>query len=180
MKKIILDLCGGSGNWSHYYRLNSDEYKVYVLDRQKNGTDIRLLMKQRERVYGILCAPPCTVFCQSGARWERTNWEMIEGLSIVDACIRICLVEQPTFWALENPRYGKLPKFLGEPQLIFQPCDYGDPYTKGTSLWGKFNLPKIQAVYPTLGSKMHTDVRNQSQRAETPLGFAKAFYLANR
>ena len=49
------------------------------------------------------------------------------------------------FWALENPM-GYLRQFLGHPPLTFQPCDYGDPYTKRTDVWGYFNVPRKQRV----------------------------------
>ena len=92
---------------------------------------------------------------------------------------------KPTWWALENP-IGKLSRFLGPPQMYFNPCDYGDPYTKQTALWGDFNtsLP-LNEVEPTEGSKMHTQyggkgMRTKNARSATPAGFARAFFEANR
>ena len=82
-----------------------------------------------------------------------------------------------------NP-VGKLnTRYLGKPRLIFDPCDYGDPYTKKTCLWGNFNIPKKNPVKPTEGSKMHLlppSKYRAALRSVTPLGFAKAFFEANR
>ena len=109
---------------------------------------------------------------------------MIEGLSVVDACLRLVTVCKPKWWALENP-IGKLSRYLGAPRMYFNPCDYGDPYTKRTALWGRFNtdLPRTP-VEPTEGSKMHTrfggkSMKTKNARSATPAGFAKAFFMAN-
>jgi hypothetical protein len=57
MKKLILDLCGGTGSWSKPYQENS-EYEVRIIDPLYNETDVRLFEKLNEEVYGILAAPP--------------------------------------------------------------------------------------------------------------------------
>jgi len=69
--------------------------------------------------------------------------------------------------------------------MTFQPCDYGDPYTKRTALWGKFNRPLTHPINPTQGSKMHTfyggrSNQTKTMRSITPLGFARAFFEANK
>lgn len=66
--------------------------------------------------------------------------------------------------------------------MLFNPCDYGDPYTKRTQLWGDFNMPRFQVVYPHEGSKLHTMPQKkdrQAIRSITPAGFARKFYEAN-
>lgn len=88
---------------------------------------------------------------------------------------------QPTFWCLENP-VGRLVRFLGKPRMYFNPCDFGDPYTKKTCLWGNFNIPTMNQVEPTEGSRMHRmgpSEDRQARRSITPPGFATAFYEAN-
>lgn len=60
--------------------------------------------------------------------------------------------------------------------MTFQPHDFGDPHTKLTSLWGNFALPARDPVKPT--SRMPG--RNAFERAVTPPGFARAFFLANQ
>jgi site-specific DNA-cytosine methylase len=202
-KKIILDLCGGTGSWSKFY--NDDEnYDVKIIDLYewgvelapslyapyinysgdgKNG-DIRLFKKIKEPVYGILAAPPCTHFAGSGARWWKDKGlePLKDGLSIVDAVFRIVFAHKPKFWVLENP-VGRLVHYIGKPKIIFNPCDYGDPYTKKTCLWGKFNKPKKNKVKPIEGSKMHLmppSKERARERSKTPQGFAIAFYEANK
>ena len=73
MKKIILDLCGGTGSWSKYYDQDPN-YEVIIVDPQewanpKNKLysskficDVRLFEYTDYNIYGILCAPPCTEF----------------------------------------------------------------------------------------------------------------------
>ncbi len=104
--KIILDLCGGTGSWSKPYKENG--YDVRVIDPQEwleddYGTgDVRLFKKPNEQIYGILSAPPCTHFSGSGARhWKKKGKEpLLEGLSVVDACLRIIFITKPKFWVL--------------------------------------------------------------------------------
>ena len=157
----------------------SDDYDVEIFTFPPN--DVRLLKRLPRPVYGILAAPPCTVFAAAGNRWKRTDEEIKEGLSVVDACLRIIQATRPHFWALENPR-GKLIHYLGKPRMYFDPCDFGDPYTKKTLLWGEFNPPIKKRVEPTEGSKMHMKYsgKQKKERSITPPGFAKAFFEANR
>ena len=176
----ILDLCAGSGSWSFpYQRAGYSVVKVTLPD------DVRLSEYGEElSVHGILAAPPCTVFASSGARWSRSESDMLAGLSVVDACLRMVAIYRPRWWALENP-VGTLRRWLGPPKMSFQPYDYGDPYTKKTLLWGDFQMPfKANTVEPTEGSKMHTQYGGKSDRTKaarsiTPAGFAQAFYKAN-
>jgi hypothetical protein len=185
--KIILSLCDYSGAWAKPYK--DAGYDVRLVDL-KNGQDVRLLEWIDAPVHGILAAPPCTVFASSGARWPRAEKEMLEGLSVVDACLRIICMTKPVWWALENP-IGKLRRYLGPPVMRFQPCQFGDPYTKATCLWGDFVPPRqlfskqaMREVEPVLGSCMHTQFGGKSEktktlRSVTPAGFAQAFFEAN-
>jgi len=182
-QKTIISLCDYSGAWSKPYRENG--YQVKQIDLA-HGQDVRLMELPGYPVHGILCAPPCTHFASSGARWWASKGDdlLIDGLSIVDACLRLVLMTKPIWWCLENP-IGRLNRWIGQPQMYFNPCDYGDPYTKRTALWGEFNtdLPLCQ-VEPVQGSKMHLRYGGKSQRTKrarsiTPSGFAEAFYLAN-
>ena len=176
--KIIIDLCGGTGAWSKPYSEAGYDVRVVTLPQ-----DVRLYIPPDE-VHGILAAPPCTVFANSGARWPRTNGAMIEGLSIMDACLRIIYTSKPKWWALENP-IGKMKRYLGNPKMYFNPCDYGDPYTKKTCLWGEFTEPIKTPVEPTEGSKLWKmyggkSAHTKEMRSITPAGFAQAFFKANQ
>jgi len=175
--KIILDLCGGTGAWSKPYLDAGYDVRVITLPE-----DVRIYRPPKE-VHGILAAPPCTEFAGSGARWwkDKDVSLLYDALSIVDACLRIILVCNPAWWALENP-VGRLKDWIGEPEMYFQPCWYGDPYTKKTGLWGKFNKPERNYVEPVEGSKMHLLPPSEDRtalRSITPPGFAKAFFEAN-
>lgn len=190
MKKLILDLCGGTGSWSKPYAEHPDEYDVRVIDPQvwlpnDPGTgDVRTFPHLGKPVYGILAAPPCTDMSGSGARWWKAKGEqaLLDGLAVADACSRIILLHRPRFWALENP-IGRLRRFYGDPRYIFDPCDHGDPYTKKTLIWGDFNQPLKNEVPATEGSKMHKlspGPERARLRSATPPGFARAFFEANR
>lgn len=181
---VILDLCGGTGAWSKPYR--DAGYDVINVTLPEH--DVRTFRIPAKPIHGILAAPPCTEFAVSGARWWKSKSPDLleEALEIVDACFRIVRESSPAWWALENPvgrlkrlRYGT----LGEQRLIFNPCDYGDPWTKKTLVWGNFNLPVKRPVPATefygwrkLGGKSE---RTKRLRSITPPGFAKAFFDAN-
>ena len=184
--RVILSLCDYSGEWSRPYR--EAGYDVRQIDMQLDGRDVRL-MEHPGPVYGILAAPPCTMFGLGGAHlWaKRTEAEMLTALSVVDACLRLVMLCQPTFWALENPK-GRLTRWLGAPAYTFQPFWFGNAYTKMTHLWGKFNPPRPSAVAETPPRLRNGYVEmisagngmsRQSRRSVTPAGFAKAFMEAN-
>lgn len=181
--KIILDLCGGTGAWSKPYKdVGYDVRNITLPD-----FDVRLYQPP-DNVYGILAAPPCTYFCRMRmCRGRPSDDQFREGLSVVDACLRIILLSNPRWWALENPD-GYLKNWLGEPALKFEPWYFGDSWTKRTCLWGKFNHPKkhINSIRPILIGKPGKRDRttrisgsNTEKRSITPLGFAKAFFEAN-
>ena len=176
---LILDLCGGTGAWSKPYR--DAGYEVQLVDLP---TDIRLLKHMATPIHGILAAPPCTYFCtMRRCRGNPTDEQLREGLSIVDACLRFIWVSNPVWWALENPS-GSLHNWLGPPVLKFQPWEYGDPWTKRTWLWGKFNIPTQTPVVPhgqwvNSGRAPKAPTHNAQTRSITPPGFAQAFFKAN-
>ena len=145
MKKIILDLCGGTGSWSKPYQDNGYDVRVITLP-QYNVLHYISLMP--ENVYGILAAPPCTMF--SFARTTAKTPRDFDGaMKIVRACLEIIWYARIggslKFWALENPQ-GYLRQFLGRPALSFQPYDFGDHYSKQTDIWGYFNLPMKKPI----------------------------------
>jgi hypothetical protein len=180
--KWVYSLCDYSQEWIKPYK--EAGFMTVVIDL-KNGQDVRLLTIPDVPIYGVLAAPPCTVFAGSGAKWRclRATSEVLEGLSVVDACLRFIYAVKPVFWALENP-VGWLKDYIGEPQLYFDPCDYGDPYTKKTCLWGKFAIPEKNLVEPIEGSKIHLSWGGRSERTKTMRSltsprFARAFFEAN-
>lgn len=176
----ILSLCDYTGEWSRPYR--EAGYDVRQVDIRQ-GDDVRLFEALPHPVRGVLAAPPCTHFAGSGARW----WEakgidaVLEGLAVVDACMRIILTHNPVWWVIENP-VGRLNRWLGDPLMTFNPSDYGDRYTKKTCLWGRFNPPLKRKVEATEGSKMWRlppSPDRAALRSVTPPGFSRAFFEAN-
>ena len=184
--KKILDLCGGTGSWSKPYK--EAGYDVIVVTAPEYDV---LTYAPPKNIYGILAAPPCTHFSGSGAQyWKEKDADgrTAEAMAIVDACCRIILMSNPVFWALENP-VGRLRKMLGaDPDLIFNPCDYGDAYTKKTLLWGQFYVPEKNPVEPIRSCKQGSwlqklggkSEKTKTLRSITPPGFATAFFNANR
>ena len=150
-----------------------------------------------KNVYGILAAPPCTDFSVSGSQyWKRKDQDgtTIKSMGVLIACLKIIGQCKPKFWALENP-VGRIRNWLGDPFLKFNPCDYGDAYTKKTYLWGVFqeltknpvepvtNKGQLNKIsQPMNGNKKvgwHTE-ESKRLRSITPPGFAKAFFEANQ
>lgn len=188
MSKIILDLCGGTGSWSKPYRDAGYDVRVITLPEH----DVRTY-EPPENVYGILAAPPCTMFSLARTT-AKTPRDFKGAMEIVEACLRIIWTARVEgnlrFWALENPT-AYLRQFLGKPWFTFQPFEFGDRYKKRTDVWGYFNEPKKKPV--TLTEKEIKDSRVNTRplpkipglsvadrRAITSPGFAEAFYKANK
>jgi hypothetical protein len=177
----ILSLCDLTGTWPQPYRAAG--YDVISVDIQR-GEDVRLMrIDDLPPIRGVLAAVPCTEFASSGARWwaGKPPELLLEALAVMDACIRIIHTVRPMWHAIENPS-GRMSRFIGPADYSFDPCDFGDPYTKRTHLWGRFNHPLKRPVHPTEGSKMHKvppGPNRQNIRSATPLGFARAFFEAN-
>jgi len=197
MSKIILDLCGGTGSWSSPYKEAGYDVRLVTLP----DNDV-LTYKPPKNVYGILAAPPCTMFSLARTRAKKERC-FREGMATVKACLNIiweCRYEPRykkdgclSFWAMENPMCF-LRQFMGMPYFTFDPCDFGDPYTKKTDLWGFFNIPKKKPVKLTEEEKALCAINNRklpsisditgskqaAKRAVTPKGFAEAFFKANK
>jgi hypothetical protein len=189
--RTILSLCDLTGNWSRPYA--EAGYTVHRIDLQ-DGEDVRMLRHLGEPIHGILAAPPCTHFARSGAwKWsEKGEPAILEGLSVVDACLRAVAIYRPEWWCLENP-IGRLQDYLGPPAWKFDPYQFGDPWSKRTWLWGHFTPPTPlfsaqarKAVAVELsgrpGGRDRTTLfssSNRRARSATPEGFARAFFEAN-
>jgi len=202
---VLLSLFDYSGNWATPY---ADAGWDVILWDIKHTTDLfstfsdiqdacadyfyENIFDNYGTIDGIIAAPPCTDFAVSGAQYwaikdkdgrtsKSIEW-ILQVLRIVDLC-------KPSFWALENPvgRLSKLIPEIGKP-WYFQPYWFGDPYTKKTGLWGRFNVPdKTNVVEPIrscdqgswlmkLGGKSE---KTKELRSMTPMGFANAFFEAN-
>lgn len=175
-EKVILSLFDYSGNWSEPYR--EAGYKVVQIDKDLNGQDVRLYNHEGP-VYGVLAAPPCTVFSKASGSRQRTETEMLEAVGCMDAVMRIVYKAKPAFWAVENPQ-GRMKQWLGEPVLKFQPFHYGDPYSKYSYLWGSFNAPEVQQLEPVESDRTTNSGWGMRSRSNTPKGFSRKFFEANR
>ena len=193
--KIILDLCGGTGGWSKPYKLKGYDVRIITLPEY----DIRAYIPPKN-VYGILAAPPCTMFSIARQTAKKPR-DLREGMELVIACLEVIwearYQKKLKFWCLENPR-GILRQFLGKPVMTFQPNEFGDWWTKRTDLWGYLNKPKKKPivlpanikkimdknkrVMPELpkGYKAIGESNYAARRGITPPGFASAFYKANK
>ena len=156
-KKIILDLCGGTAAWSRPYKEAGYDVRLITLpDHDVRKYDFEHL-HSHEQIYGILAAPPCTMFSFTRTNAKKPR-DLQEGMECVRACLDIIWsfmeVKQDTrfkkcpleFWALENPYHGFLKKFLGKPAFLFDPWEFGDGYQKRTAIWGYFNEPTKKPV----------------------------------
>ncbi len=179
----ILSLCDHSGVWCEPYRQRG--YDVVQVDID-HGQDVRLMRWEGVPVVGVLAAPPCTHLARSGARlWKaKGDAALLEALAVVDACLRAVAIYRPRWWVLENP-IGRLQDYLGPPVFKFDPCDFGDPWTKRTWLWGHFTppvgmfAPSAKRVEPVLGDVTTKGSNSKRRRSRTPAGFAEAFCEAN-
>jgi hypothetical protein len=148
------------------------------------GADVLTFLPPR-RDYLFACAfTDCTNLAVSGARWFKSKGlrGLAQGVVLASRCAEILEWTEAPF-VLENP-VSTLATYWRPADFTFDPCDFGDPYTKKTCLWtgGGFVMPPKSPVAPTLGSMMHRlppseDRRNL--RSVTPAGFAQAVFEAN-
>lgn len=159
--------------------------------------------------YGLFSAVPCTEFAASGARhWAKKDitpapdpygpdWTVTDlGKALVEITLDLKQRYAWAFWVLENP-VGRMEKLVPEMKpyrkMWFNPCDYGDAYTKKTILWGDFNTglaknpvepefiiwggQKFPKLFAGTGGKSE---KTKTIRSTTPAGFAQSFYEANK
>lgn len=197
--RLIISLYDYTTAWARPYI--DAGYPVIVWDKKIEGCILEkfsslltLIEEIGLDVYGILAAPPCTDFASSGARWMEEKDKPSKGYepfesttekstALVYIVLHMVDILKPKFWAIENP-VGRIERLVPEIKpyrnLIFNPDQFGDPYTKKTILWGEFNnnLQK-DLVLPLFGS-MISNICAGTRRSKTPSGFAKAFYEVNK
>lgn len=210
-QKIILDLCGGTGSWSKPYRDAGYDVRVITMPRfdvtkfEYNDETAELIFRSTigndmvvyaPHVYGILAAPPCTMF--SIARTVAKQPRDLRGsMAIVNACkkivehVMIATDMKMGFWAIENPR-GHLRKFLGIPKNTYFQWQFGGQHKKPSDFWGYYNPPRpFVTVEPKFDvdkswqkpvcppEYLHLKLDRAGIRSITPAGFAQAFFKAN-
>jgi len=212
--RLIVSLYDYSKKWVQPYIKSG--YPVICWDKKIEGcilekfttlqTNIETAIKTGHSPYGFLFAPPCTHFAGSGAQWwakkdaappfENDIWNDVDyHVAYVLICLHLVEIYKPAFWVLENP-VGRIEKLVPELSpyrtMTFNPCDFGDPYTKKTILYGSFNkdLVKnpVQPEYITWAGKRFPAIwkgtggsseKTKTRRSQTPAGFARAFFKAN-
>lgn len=154
MRKLILDLCGGTGAWSKPYRdagydvevitlpaydvtkVVFSDHAIEFLRLDMDYLDSRTVLY--DDVYGILAAPPCTEFSLAKAGAPR---DFESGVEVLQACLKIiwqCRIHTKlAFWALENP-VGFMRQFMGRPHFTYEHWQFGDMQIKPTDIWGVF------------------------------------------
>lgn len=197
--KVVLSLFDLSGEWSKPWE--EAGYQVYRFDIQDDPEvgDVNNFSTEffgdwfvdfdGMDIHAILAANPCTDFAVSGARHfaaKDKDGRTVASVKLVHQTLRTIEYFKPAVWAIENP-VGRIEDLGGLPpwRLSFDPNHIGDPYTKKTLLWGRFNgdLP-VAPVEPTEGSKMWSQYGGKSQatknaRSVTPEGFSYGFFMAN-
>lgn len=133
--KTILHLCADLGSDSRFYQLDPD-YNV-VMVGEKIGVEN---FEPPENVYGIIANPVCTEF--STAKGFHKENDIEKGMYLVRHCQRIIEKAKPKFWVIENPFNGRLKDVIGKPKAVYQPWEFGSPWTKKTALWGDFVMPE--------------------------------------
>ncbi|WP_316364642.1 hypothetical protein [Candidatus Thiodiazotropha sp. CDECU1] len=200
-KPVVVSLCDRTGNMVRPWALAG--YACYCIDVQhsirKDRTegnihyvwgDVRGWSPPesiRGRIGIVFAFPPCTHVAVSGARdfRKKGNYLLRDALELFSAC------EQAATWSgapymIENP-VGKFSDHMGKPNHIFQPWHFGDLWTKKTCLWtgNGFRMPQPLLTQKPEGVEakiwtMPPSPKRADLRSETPPGFARAVYQANR
>lgn len=202
-RPIILDVGGGSGEWSRPYRLAGYDVRVIdptvwpsypaqrIVDEWEHMLTHHHERREPPAIRGVLLAPPCTQFAGSGARWwdgkAAEEPQLLEhAVTTVRQFLRIVELVKPDWWALENPsgRLAKCVPELGKWRYTWQPWQYGTPETKRTCMWGEHTRPaptitERPAIVTARVHRMAPSPDRARLRSITPAGFAQAFFEAN-
>lgn len=149
------------------------------------GCDLLHWIPPRRDYRFAFAFPPCTNPAVSGARWFKDKGlaGLASALHIVERCRDILeWCECP--WGLENP-ISTLSTYWREPDYKFDPADYGDGWTKRTCIWAGngFVMPpknRVEITQPGRIHRMPPGPMRAKLRSETPAGFARAVFEANR
>lgn len=147
----------------------------------------RLPVRLRGRLAFGAAFTPCTELTVAGARdfEKKGGWMLADALQLFDSAeVAFSYGDFP--YMLENP-VGRLNSHRRAPDYSFQPWQYGDLWQKKTCLWtgGGFKMPKPihNEMPPGVTEKiwlMPPTEDRANLRSETPPGFAKAVFEANR
>lgn len=137
----ILHLCADTGSDSKPYADRPKDYYVIKIGKRLGVENygVGRSMETVVPIYGVIANPVCTEFSVAAGFHKKGDYE--KGLFLVRECQRIIKEVNPKFWAIENPASGRLKDFLGKPRFVYEPWQFGSPWTKKTALWGEFNIP---------------------------------------
>jgi hypothetical protein len=135
VKKVILHLCADLGSDSRFYQID-DGYEVIMIGKKIGVENYH----PPKKVHGIIMNPVCTGYCTIHGFDKEPLDDSLNFL--VNECLRIKDECECDWWVMENPAKGRLRDIMGKPDAIYQPWQYGSPWTKQTALWGNFNMPK--------------------------------------
>lgn len=160
--------------------------------------------------YFVFGFPPCTDVAVSGSKhfekkFREDPYNMAKAAELAEL-VELYGNRHKSIWAWENPK-SMLKHFRGDPQYKFNPWEFGgylpeddvhprwpdyipprDAYPKETWIWASsdFVFPEKAPVYCPPGWSPQTtklggkSAKTKQIRSETPRGFAKAVFLANR
>lgn len=155
--------------------------------------DARTVKRPPGNIVAVFAFPPCTHVAVSGARdFVLKGGQMLrDTLEIFEACRQICEWSGAPY-CIENP-VGILSSIphVGKPDHYFHPWEYAglcetDNYTKKTGLWtgNGFVMPARNVLddAPPPDNRIHFASPGDDRasfRSATPMGFARAVFLAN-
>lgn len=133
--------------------------------------------------------PPCTDVAVSGARHFRDKGigALLRSVELFKRSVDLAeLIGAP--YLIENP-VSTISSYWRKPDFLFDPCDYGDAYTKRTCLWvgNGFVMPPRTPVDPVRVCSQGSWVQKLGGRSDktkrlrsaTPPGFAQAVFQSN-
>jgi hypothetical protein len=147
----------------------------------------------RSRTIFSSCFPTCTDMAGSGAQ-DFSNKkgmprkglpQLCDALMLFNACYLASASSGAPF-LVENPA-GVTPTHFRKADYTFHPYNYGDLYQKRTCLWtgNGFVMPDFEYDTPPDGTTQKIWLASPGEgradlRSETPRGFARAVYEANK
>ncbi len=131
--KTILHLCADIGSDSYIYKING--YEVIMIGENPGVENYH----PDRPIHGVIANPVCKDFSNLH---NLNQYNRKPDLSMIKHCQRIIKEAESLWWVIENPGSGKMKDYLGKPNFVYHPWNYGSPWTKKTALWGKFNIPK--------------------------------------
>lgn len=160
--KTILHLCADLGSDSRFYQLDAN-YEVIMVGEEIGVENFEAVGE----IQGIIANPVCTEFQTINGYGKINDTE--KEMFLVNHCLHIIAAANPKWWVMENPARGELRKIIGEPNAVYQPWQYGSPWTKATALWGEFTMP--EKLYTNWGDVPKLPLYTRPGRGKPNLAF---------